>query len=71
MASVCVGCLALLDAGVQMKECVAGVAMGLIIDEERNDYRILTDITGLEDFAGDMDFKVAGKFPLQIIGRDG
>lgn len=66
MASVCVGSLALLDAGVQMKEPAAGVAMGLIIDEERNDYCILTDINGLEDFAGDMDFKVAGKFSLQV-----
>ncbi|EJD73692.1 3' exoribonuclease family, variant [Loa loa] len=60
MASVCAGCLALLDAGVQMKTPAAGVAMGLIIDKERNDYRILTDINGLEDFAGDMDFKIAG-----------
>ncbi|KAM3728390.1 Polyribonucleotide nucleotidyltransferase 1 [Dirofilaria immitis] len=60
MASVCAGCLALLDAGVQMKAPAAGIAMGLIIDEGRSDYRILTDINGLEDFAGDMDFKVAG-----------
>ncbi|KAL3990290.1 polyribonucleotide nucleotidyltransferase [Acanthocheilonema viteae] len=60
MASVCVGSLALLDAGVQIREPAAGIAMGLIIDEERNNYCILTDINGLEDFAGDMDFKVAG-----------
>lgn len=60
MASVCAGCLALLDAGVQIKAPAAGIAMGLIINEERNDYRILTDINGLEDFAGDMDFKIAG-----------
>ncbi|OZC10130.1 putative polyribonucleotide nucleotidyltransferase [Onchocerca flexuosa] len=60
MASVCAGCLALLDAGVQVEAPAAGIAMGLIIDEERSDYRILTDINGLEDFAGDMDFKVAG-----------
>ncbi|CAG9534370.1 unnamed protein product [Cercopithifilaria johnstoni] len=60
MASVCAGSLALLDAGVQIKEPAAGIAIGLIIDEERSDYCILTDINGLEDFAGDMDFKVAG-----------
>ncbi|EJW86780.1 3' exoribonuclease [Wuchereria bancrofti] len=60
MASVCAGCLALLDAGVQIKAPAAGIAMGLIINEERDDYRILTDINGLEDFAGDMDFKIAG-----------
>lgn len=62
MASVCAGSLALLDAGVQLKAPAAGVAMGLFVDEERDDYRILTDINGLEDFAGDMDFKVAGIF---------
>uniref|UniRef100_A0A915Q826 polyribonucleotide nucleotidyltransferase n=1 Tax=Setaria digitata TaxID=48799 RepID=A0A915Q826_9BILA len=60
MASVCAGCLALLDAGVQMKAPAAGIAMGLIIDEERGNYSILTDINGIEDFAGDMDFKIAG-----------
>lgn len=60
MASVCAGSLALLDAGVQMKASVAGLAMGMVVDKERDDYRILTDINGLEDFAGDMDFKVAG-----------
>ncbi|VDK46456.1 unnamed protein product [Gongylonema pulchrum] len=60
MASVCAGSLALLDAGVQMKAPVAGVAMGLFVDDEQRDYRILTDINGLEDYFGDMDFKVAG-----------
>ncbi len=62
MASVCGGCLALMDAGVQIKKPVAGVAMGLITDAERpNDrYAILTDILGDEDHLGDMDFKVCG-----------
>ena len=62
MASVCGGCLALMDAGVQIKKPVAGVAMGLITDEEHpNDrYSILTDILGDEDHLGDMDFKVTG-----------
>ncbi len=62
MASVCGGCLALMDAGVKIKKPVAGVAMGLITDAERpNDrYAILTDILGDEDHLGDMDFKVTG-----------
>ena len=62
MASVCGGCLALMDAGVQIKKPVAGVAMGLITDEERPNerYAILTDILGDEDHLGDMDFKVTG-----------
>src|SRR5574344_1942849 len=62
MASVCGGCLALMDAGVKIKKPVAGVAMGLITDATRpNDrYAILTDILGDEDHLGDMDFKVAG-----------
>ncbi len=62
MASVCGGCLALMDAGVQIKKPVAGVAMGLITDEiHPNDrYAILTDILGDEDHLGDMDFKVTG-----------
>lgn len=58
MASVCGSTLALLDAGVPIKSHVAGVAMGLITDGSR--YAILTDIQGLEDHEGDMDFKVAG-----------
>ncbi len=62
MASVCGGCLALMDAGVQIRKPVAGVAMGLITDEENPNgrYAILTDILGDEDHLGDMDFKVAG-----------
>ena len=58
MASVCGGCLALMDAGVPMKAHVAGVAMGLI--KEGNKFAVLTDILGDEDHLGDMDFKVAG-----------
>jgi polyribonucleotide nucleotidyltransferase len=58
MASVCGGCLALLDAGVPMKNHVAGIAMGLI--KEGNRVAVLTDILGDEDHLGDMDFKVAG-----------
>ena len=62
MASVCGGCLALMDAGVKISKPVAGVAMGLITDAEKpNDrYAILTDILGDEDHLGDMDFKVTG-----------
>jgi polyribonucleotide nucleotidyltransferase len=58
MASVCGGCLALMDAGVPMKGHVAGIAMGLI--KEGNRFAVLTDILGDEDHLGDMDFKVAG-----------
>ena len=58
MASVCGGCLALMDAGVPLKAHVAGVAMGLI--KEGNRFAVLTDILGDEDHLGDMDFKVAG-----------
>ena len=58
MASVCGSTLSLMDAGVPIKSPVAGVAMGLIKSDD--DYRILTDIAGLEDAMGDMDFKVAG-----------
>ena len=62
MASVCGGCLALMDAGVKIRKPVAGVAMGLITDAERPNerYAILTDILGDEDHLGDMDFKVTG-----------
>lgn len=60
-ASICAGTLALMDAGVPIKAPVAGIAMGLIMDEKDNQkYTILTDIQGLEDHLGDMDFKVAG-----------
>ncbi len=58
MASVCGSTLALMDTGVPIKAPVAGVAMGLVTDGER--YRVLTDIQGMEDHLGDMDFKVAG-----------
>lgn len=59
-ASVCASTLSLMDAGVPIKKPVAGVAMGLIKDGESDRLAILTDIQGLEDFLGDMDFKVAG-----------
>ena len=59
MASVCGGSLSMMDAGVPLKAPVAGIAMGLIL-EESGDYAILTDILGDEDHLGDMDFKVAG-----------
>ena len=58
MASVCGGCLALMDAGVPIKRPVAGIAMGLILEEKR--HAILSDILGAEDSLGDMDFKVTG-----------
>jgi polyribonucleotide nucleotidyltransferase len=60
MASVCGGSLAMMDAGVPLKAHVAGVAMGLIMDEQTSKYAILSDIAGFEDHYGDMDFKVAG-----------
>lgn len=59
MASVCASTLALMDAGVPIKAPVAGIAMGLVTDDNGN-YTVLTDIEGLEDAYGDMDFKVAG-----------
>ncbi|MDD4761518.1 MAG: polyribonucleotide nucleotidyltransferase [Candidatus Pacebacteria bacterium] len=59
MATVCAGCLSLMDAGVPLKKPVAGIAMGIMSDSEGN-YKILTDIQGPEDHYGDMDFKVAG-----------
>ncbi len=60
MASVCGSTLALMDAGVPIKAPVSGIAMGLIKDEETGRVAILSDIQGIEDFLGDMDFKVAG-----------
>lgn len=57
-ASICAGCMSLMTAGVPIKAPVAGIAMGLITDKD--DYTILTDIQGMEDHLGDMDFKVAG-----------
>ncbi|MDX5348783.1 MAG: S1 RNA-binding domain-containing protein, partial [Hymenobacteraceae bacterium] len=60
MATVCAGSLALMDAGVQVKDAVSGIAMGLITDTETGKYAVLSDILGDEDHLGDMDFKVAG-----------
>ena len=60
MASVCGGSLAMMDAGVPLKAPVAGVAMGLVMNEETGKYAILSDIAGAEDHYGDMDFKVTG-----------
>lgn len=60
MATVCAGSLALMDAGIQMKSGVSGIAMGMISDEETGKYAILSDILGDEDHLGDMDFKVVG-----------
>ena len=59
-ASICASTLSLMDAGVPIKKPVAGVAMGLIKDDANGNIAIMTDIQGLEDFMGDMDFKVAG-----------
>src|SRR5690606_35225008 len=59
MASVCGGSLSMMDAGVPLKAPVAGVAMGLILEED-GQWAVLTDILGDEDHLGDMDFKVAG-----------
>ena len=63
MASVCGGSLAMMDAGVPLKAPVAGVAMGLVMNEETGKYAILSDIAGAEDHYGDMDFKVTGTAP--------
>jgi polyribonucleotide nucleotidyltransferase len=60
MASVCGGALAMMDAGVPLKKAVAGVAMGLVMNETTGKYAVLTDIAGAEDHYGDMDFKVTG-----------
>ncbi len=59
-ASICAGCMSLMAAGVPIKAPVAGIAMGLITSPNGKDYTILTDIQGMEDHLGDMDFKVAG-----------
>lgn len=59
-ASVCASTLALMDAGVPIKNPVAGIAMGLVTSEDMSKMQVLTDIQGIEDFFGDMDFKVAG-----------
>jgi len=60
MASVCGGSMAMMDAGVPITSAVAGIAMGLIMDEKTGKYAVLSDIAGAEDHYGDMDFKVAG-----------
>src|SRR6202790_2738320 len=60
MASVCGGSLAMMDAGVPLQSAVAGIAMGLVMDEKTGKYAVLSDIAGAEDHYGDMDFKVAG-----------
>jgi polyribonucleotide nucleotidyltransferase len=60
MASVCGGSMAMMDAGVPLKAPVAGIAMGLIMDEQTGKWAVLSDIAGAEDHYGDMDFKVAG-----------
>jgi polyribonucleotide nucleotidyltransferase len=60
MASVCGASLAMMDAGVPLKAPVAGIAMGLVMDEQTGKYAVLSDIAGAEDHYGDMDFKVAG-----------
>jgi polyribonucleotide nucleotidyltransferase len=60
MASVCGGSLAMMDAGVPLEAPVAGIAMGLVMDEKSGKYAVLSDIAGAEDHYGDMDFKVAG-----------
>ncbi|WP_159022688.1 polyribonucleotide nucleotidyltransferase [Formosa sp. L2A11] len=60
MATVCAGTMALMDAGVQLKKPVSGIAMGLITDVESGKYAVLSDILGDEDHLGDMDFKVTG-----------
>ena len=84
MASVCGSSLSLMDAGVPLKGVVAGIAMGMIYDEETGKYEILSDIQAQEDFLGDLDFKVAGTekgitalqmdckikgLPLEVVGK--
>ena len=59
-ASICAGTMSLMAAGVPIKAPVAGIAMGLIMNDETGQYTVLTDIQGMEDHFGDMDFKVAG-----------
>ena len=60
MASTCASCMSLMAAGVPIKKMVAGISCGLVTGETDDDYLVLTDIQGLEDFFGDMDFKVTG-----------
>ena len=70
MASVCGGSLSMMDAGVPLKSPVAGVAMGLILEDD-GDYAVLSDILGDEDHLGDMDFKVAGTEARYHLAADG
>jgi len=60
MATVCAGCLSLMDAGVPISSPVAGISIGLVLGDKEGEYCLLTDIMGLEDHFGDMDYKVAG-----------
>ncbi len=60
MASTCASCLSLMAGGVKLKAPVAGVAMGLVLDQDSGNFKVLTDIQGVEDHLGDMDFKVTG-----------
>ncbi len=60
MATVCAGSLALMDAGIKLREAVSGIAMGLVTSKDNSKYRVLSDILGDEDHLGDMDFKVVG-----------
>ena len=60
MASTCSSCLSLMQGGVPIKDMVAGIAMGLVLDTETKNFKVLTDIQGAEDYNGDMDFKVTG-----------
>ena len=60
MASTCASCMSLMAAGVPIKKMVAGISCGLVTGDTDDDYLVLTDIQGLEDFFGDMDFKVTG-----------
>lgn len=60
MAATCASTLSLMDAGIPIKSPVAGISIGLVASEDEKSFKLLTDIAGLEDFSGDMDFKVAG-----------
>ncbi len=71
MASTCASCMSLMAAGVPIKKMVAGISCGLVTGETDDDYIVLTDIQGLEDFFGDMDFKVTGTHDgITAIQRD-
>ena len=71
MASVCGGSMAMMDAGVPLKAPVAGIAMGLVLDEKSGKHAVLSDIAGAEDHYGDMDFKVAGTSQRHYCPADG